>query len=467
MGNIQFYASTGFSQLFACAIIKPVDLLFRHLSDWSGLPLGCPVLQPENHFSERIASADYLRIKGDESMDYGISDFMQKTHGTWVDIDLDALSHNLREIQRLAGPHQKLCAVVKADAYGHGAVVYARFLEAHGVQQLAVASISEGIELRNAGCKLPLLLLGWTPDFRAEDLLNFDLTPTVFTVEQARHFSSVARHIKSTMKVHVKIDTGMNRLGFLPTDESREAILSISRLPGIEIEGIFSHLALFFTDDNRFSLQQTDRFLTFVKQLERDGLFIPLRHIANSAGLIDVPGDGFNMVRVGSALYGLAPRTGIPQEVMNLKPAMTFKTTISHVKDLKAGEGVSYGHAYIAPSDRRIATIPVGYVDGITKIGSGRTYALTGKKRVLQIGLICMDQCLLDVTDAGSVSQGDEVILFGSDGVNTITPEERAEILGTGNCEIVCAVSRRVPRVYRSNGQVVKVVNYLLDPHGQ
>ena len=415
----------------------------------------------ETESAERLLNLN----KGVESMN-DRDDFMHKTQGTWVDIDLDALSHNLREIKRLAGS-QKLCAVVKADAYGHGAVVYARFLEAHGVQMLAVASVSEGIELRNAGCDLPLLLLGWTPDFRAEDLLHFNMTPTVFTLEQAHHFSSVAVHLNKTMKIHVKIDTGMNRIGFLPTDESREAILSISRLPGIEIEGIYTHLALFFTDDNRFSLQQADRFITFVRNLEKDGLFITFRHIANSAGLIDVPRDDFNMVRVGSALYGLPPRSGIPQESMNIKPAMTFKTTISHVKDLKAGEGVSYGHAYIAPSDRRIATIPVGYVDGITKIGSGRTFALTGKKRVPQIGLICMDQCLLDVTDAGSVSQGDEVVLFGSDGVNTITPEERADILGTGNCEIVCAVSRRVPRVYRAGGQIIKVVNYLLDPHGQ
>jgi alanine racemase len=150
----------------------------------------------------------------------------------------------------------------------------------------------------------------------------------------------------------------MNRIGFFPTDESRKAIISISRLPGIEIEGIFSHLALFFTDDNRFSLQQAEKFITFVRQLEKDGLFIPYRHIANSAGLIDVPGDDFNMVRVGSALYGLPPRAGIPRELMDIKPAMTFKTVISHVKNLKAGEGVSYGHAYIAPSDRKIATVP-------------------------------------------------------------------------------------------------------------
>ena len=387
---------------------------------------------------------------------------IEKTNGTWVDINLDALAHNLKEVKRLAG-RMDLCAVVKADGYGHGALVCAHHLQSLGVQRFAVANVTEALELRLGGIHQPILILGWTPEHRMKEVVQHNLTPTLFALSQAEHLSREAELMCGKASVHIKIDTGMNRIGFYPTMESMEAILAISRLPCLKIEGIYSHLALFFTSDNHFSLHQAHLFLDFVRTLKREGLDIPLLHMANSAGLLDISDEGFNMVRVGSALYGLYPRSGISAGQMNLKPAMTFKTLISNVKTLAAGQGVSYGHTYVTPETRRIATVPVGYVDGITKIGSGKTDALVRGKRARQVGMICMDQCMLDVTHVPEVTQGDEVIFFGTDGTHTITPDERAEILGTGNCEIVCSVSRRVPRVYWQNGQIVQVVNYVTD----
>lgn len=384
----------------------------------------------------------------------------QKVNGTWIEVDLDAITHNVTEVKRLAA-HQTLCAVVKADGYGHGAVVCARLFQKMGIDFFAVASVTEAIELRRAGIDSSILLLGWTPDHRITDVIEHRLISTVFSLDQAKTYAETAEKLSVVHPIHLKIDTGMNRLGLPPTEASLNEIIAIGRLPQLEIQGIFSHLALFFTEDNGFSMQQSRTFLSFVHQLEKRGLHIPVKHIANSAGLLDAPSEGYNMVRVGSALYGLNPRANIPREQLNIRPAMTFKTVISHVKTVEEGQGVSYGHTYITPSSRVIATVPVGYVDGITKIGSGRTEALVRGKRVPQVGMICMDQCLLDVTAVPDAALGDEVIFFGSDGQHEISPDERAEILGTGNCEIVCAVSRRVPRVYLSKGKVVETVNYV------
>ncbi len=390
-------------------------------------------------------------------------DFHHKVNGTWVEIDLDALAHNVKVVQRLAGD-QTLCAVVKADGYGHGAAVCAKLFHQLGVNYFAVASMTEGIELRQAGIQVPILLLGWTPDERIPHVVEHRLTPTVFQFSQAILYAEAAAQQSCQLPVHIKIDTGMNRLGLPPVAASLDEIMAINHLSSLTIEGIFSHLTLFFTNDNRFSLEQSARFLSFVQQLESRGITIPLKHMANSAGLLDIPRQGFNMVRVGSALYGLNPRAHIPHEQLPIRPAMTFKTVISHVKTVPEGQGVSYGHTYITPTPKRIATIPVGYVDGITKIGSGKTEALVRGKRVPQVGMICMDQCLLDVSTVPDAATGDEVVFFGSDGRQAISPDERAEILGTGNCEIVCAVSRRVPRVYYSQGKVIQTVNYVTDP---
>lgn len=385
-----------------------------------------------------------------------------KVNGTWVEVDLDALTHNVAEIKKLAGS-QTLCAVVKADGYGHGAVMCTRLFQSLGIDFFAVASVTEAMELRAAGIEAPLLLLGWTPDHRIPDVIEHRLIPTVFSLTQAKIYAAASAYRSKVQPVHIKIDTGMNRLGLPPTEQALEEVMAISKLSHLEIQGIFSHLALFFTDDNRFSMQQSLTFLDFVHRLEERGLHIPCKHIANSAGLLDVSSEGYTMVRVGSALFGLNPRAGIPKEKLNIKPAMTFKTVISHIKMVEAGQGVSYGHTYVTPSPRKIATVPVGYVDGITKIGSGKTQALVRGKRVPQVGMICMDQCLLDVTHVPDAAQGDQVVFFGSDGHQEISPDERAEILGTGNCEIVCAVSRRVPRVYVSKGTPVDTVNYVTD----
>ncbi len=384
------------------------------------------------------------------------------THGVWAEINLDALADNLKEIRRLTGPNTEICAVVKADAYGHGSVVCAKELIALGVNRLAVANISEGIELRQANISVPILIMSYTPSDRAYDLIQYQLTPTILSYQQAKVLSDVTQKLNQTLPMHIKINTGMNRLGFMPTEESANEITKINDLPGLYLEGIFSHLALFFTSDNRFSIKQSGLLKQFVHSLQEKGLSVPLVHLSNSAGLLDLEGDFFDMVRPGSALYGLPPRAGLTKEQMNIRPVMSIKTVISTVREISPGEGVSYGHTFVADKSTKVAAVPMGYADGITKIASGKTYALVRGKKVLQIGMICMDQCLLDVSEVDEVHPGDEVIFVGSDGQREITADERANLLGTGNCEVVCSVSRRVPRVYYRNAEIVQIENYLL-----
>ena len=384
------------------------------------------------------------------------------THGVWAEINLDAFADNLKEIRRLAGPETEICAVVKADAYGHGSVMCTKELIAMGVTRLAVANISEGIELRCAEVSVPILIMSYTPLDRANDLIQHNLTPTVLSWQQAKVLSDAAQKQNRIVPIHIKINTGMNRLGFMPTEESASEIAKISDLPGLYLEGIFSHLALFFTPDNRFSIKQAGLLKQFVHSLQEKGLSVPLVHLSNSACLLDLEGYFFDMVRPGSALYGLPPRAALTKEQMNIRPVMSIKTVISTVREINPGEGVSYGHTFVADKSTKVAAVPMGYADGITKIASGKTYALVRGKKVLQIGMICMDQCLLDVSEVEEVHPGDEVIFVGSDGQQEITVDDRANLLGTGNCEVVCSVARRVPRVYYRNGEIVHVENYLL-----
>ncbi|RQD71873.1 MAG: alanine racemase [Tindallia sp. MSAO_Bac2] len=387
----------------------------------------------------------------------------ENTHGTWAEINLDALAANLEEILRLTGAKSEICAVVKADAYGHGAVVCSREFISLGVSRLAVANISEGIELRNAGIQVPILIMSYTPDHRAADLIQHQLTPTVISWQQAEALYKTARNLNKSLPIHIKINTGMNRLGFQPTFESAETIQKISSLPNLQLEGVFSHLALFFTADNSFSLKQANILKNFVRSLEDMGISVPIVHLSNSAGLVDLEDEFFDMVRPGSALYGLPPRAGMNKSQMNIQPVMSIKTIISAVRNIEAGDGVSYGHTFIADKPTKIAAIPMGYADGITKIASGKTYAIVRGKLVQQIGMICMDQCLLDVTGVEEVTAGDEVIFVGTDGNLQITADDRALLLGTGNCEVVCSVSRRVPRVYYKNNRIIHIENYLID----
>ncbi|WP_432662176.1 alanine racemase [Wukongibacter baidiensis] len=387
--------------------------------------------------------------------------FEKKVNGVWTEINLDNIAHNTREAKRLIKKGTILCGVLKADGYGHGAIQIGKTLLENGVERFAVANISEAIELRKANFDVPILILSYTPEYRANDIIKYDITQTVYNYNQAKFFSEAARELGTKAKLHIKVDTGMNRIGYVPCIESVKEIIKIMTLPNAEVEGIFTHFAQSFIEDKTPCHIQVEKFLWVINELERNGIHIPIKHVSNSAAVTDLPQYNFDMVRVGSTLFGLPHMDNIDKNRIDLMPAMTLKTVVSNVKMVPKGEGVSYGYTYITPNNRKIATLPLGYVDGLTRIGSGKSLGIIRGQKVCQVGIICMDQCMLDVTDIENVEIGDEVILLGTDGKNEITADDRAKILGTGNCEIVCAVGRRVPRVYKSNGRIVDVVNYL------
>ncbi|WZL72963.1 alanine racemase [Clostridiaceae bacterium 35-E11] len=382
--------------------------------------------------------------------------------GVWAEINLDHIAHNTREAKRLIKKDTILTGVLKADGYGHGAVAIGKTLLENGVDRFAVATLSEAIELRKAGYEVPILILSYIPKDRVADVIKYDITQTIYRYEQAEIFSKTAAEMGKIVKLHMKIDTGMSRLGFLPDDESICIISKILELPNIEIEGIYTHFALSFIKDKTFTHKQMDKYMWVINKLEKLGIHIPIQHVSNSATVTDLPEYNLDMVRVGSTLYGLPHIENIDKNRIDLRPAMTVKTRISNIKTLPKDVGVSYGLKYVTPSKRKIASIPVGYVDGFTRIGSGKIQAIVRGRKVPQVGTICMDQCMLDITDVDNVDFDDEVILLGSDGVNEITADEKANILKTGNCEIVCSIGRRVPRVYISGGKVIDVVDYLL-----
>jgi alanine racemase len=387
---------------------------------------------------------------------------LKKIGGVWAEINLDNIAHNAREARRIIKKDAIFMGVLKADGYGHGAVAIGKTLLENGVDRFAVATISEAIELRNAGYEVPILILSYTPDYRTDDVIKYDITQTIYSYEQAKDYSEVAKRLGKTAKVHIKIDTGMSRLGLLPCEESIDEISKMCELSNVNIEGVYTHFALSYVGDKTFTHEQVDRFMWIVSELEKRGIDIPIKHVSNSAAAIDLPEYNLNMVRAGSILYGLPHREDFDKSIIDLRPALMVKTKISNVKILPQNVGVSYGLKYVTPCKKKIASIPVGYVDGFTRIGSGKIKAIVGGQKIPQVGTICMDQCMLDVSGVANVDVGDDVILLGSDGVNAITADENANVLGTGNCEIVCSIGRRVPKVYISENKVIEVVDYLL-----
>lgn len=381
----------------------------------------------------------------------------------WAEVNLDNLAHNLKEVKRICQRGTIITAVVKADAYGHGVVRAAKtFLEA-GADRLAVAKLSEGLELRKNSIVHPILVLGYTPASEGEKILENNLIQTVYSLEEATKLSEIAQSLNKTLKVHIKIDSGMGRLGFLPDDRAVESITNICKLKNIEVEGIYTHLALADEKDKTFTLLQMERFQWVIKALEEQGVNIPIKHISNSAAIIDLDDFNLDMVRAGIMLYGLYPSNEVNKLKVNLKPAMTLKCRVSNVKEMCAGNGISYGHIYKTDKTAKIATLTIGYADGFTRMLSGKGEVSINGKRVPIIGRICMDQSMIEVTGTEDVKVGDEVIIFGDGSNNSPHIDEVATMLNTINYEIVCMVGRRVPRVYVSNGEIVDVKDYLID----
>jgi len=370
------------------------------------------------------------------------------TRPCWAEVDLGAVAHNVREIRRVVKPETKIMAVVKANGYGHGAVQVARTALKHGADYLGVAILEEGIKLRAEGIKAPILVLGYITLDQVEEVLKHHVTATVYTWELARALSAKAVAKGEKAKVHLKIDTGMGRIGFLPQRETVEIIKKICSLDGLLVEGIFTHFAVADERDKTYTRQQFEKFTRLIADLKQEGIQIPLKHAANSAAIIDLPETHLDLVRAGIILYGLYPSNQVDRERINLKPALEMKAKISFVKKVCAGTSISYGRRFIAPGERVIASLPLGYADGYTRRLSNQGEILLGGKRVPVVGTVCMDQFMVDATQVPAVQMGDEAVIIGRQGTEFIPVEEIAERLNTINYEIICMLSERIPRIY-------------------
>ncbi len=374
---------------------------------------------------------------------------------TWAEISLDNLTHNFETIRRQVGPKAKLLGVVKADAYGHGAVRVAKHLERLGAGYLAVSNLDECEELRVNGITLPILMLGFTPADQAGRILKNDMTQAVPNLAIAEAYSSAAVHAGGTMKVHIKLDTGMGRLGFQCDDAHFDAslcdILKILTLPGLDVEGVFTHFCV--SDEAadecvEFTKVQHDRFLRMIDAVETQGNFrFRLHHCCNAGGIASYPEWAWDMVRCGIILYG----TGDLAERMGMKPVMTVKTTVSTIKDFDPDTSISYGRQFFTTRPSRIAVLPIGYADGLFRALSGKLRVLTPYGEAQQVGRICMDMCMIDVTDLPQLKVGDEIEVFGEHQLI----ETAAKQCGTISYELLCAVSKRVPRYYYLGGKCV------------
>jgi alanine racemase len=366
----------------------------------------------------------------------------------WAEVSLKAISHNMREVRRLITPGTKIMAVVKANAYGHGAAKVAPVVLKEGADYLAVARVKEGIVLRETGIDAPILVLGYTPFTQFKELMVYDLAQTIYTQEMAALLAQEAAKQKKQVNIHFKIDTGMGRLGFLPAPETLKEILSLARLPYLEIEGIFTHLASADEKNKSVALSQIAKYCQFIEDLKKEGLDIPLRHCANSAAVIDLPQTHLNMVRPGIMIYGLYPSLDVNTNHLNLRPAMSFKARIAQVKKVPAGFKVSYGSTWSTPKPTVIATLPVGYADGYSRLLSSKGQVLIHGQRASVVGRVCMDMCMVDVGHIPDVYPGEEAVLFGTQEGTFLPVEEVASLMGTINYEVVCMVNDRVPRVY-------------------
>ena len=374
-----------------------------------------------------------------------------------ADIDLDAFRFNLDSIKKNINENTQIITVLKADGYGHGAVPLAKEAEKEErVWGIAVATVEEALELRRGGIKKPLLILGYTYQEDYDLIAEEELRPTVFKLSMAQELSQAALRKNKTIKIHIKIDTGMSRIGYRDLEKSVPEILEISRLPGLEIEGLFTHFARADEREKAPSYQQLEKYQAFQKALKEAGLKIPLCHCSNSAGIIRIPEANMDAVRAGIILYGLYPSEEVEKEPVPLKPLMTLKSHIAYIKTLEPGVQISYGGTYTTQKETRVATIPVGYADGYARSLSNKGWVLIRGKKAPILGRVCMDQFMVDVTDIPEARELDEVILLGKSQDQQITMEELGELSGRFNYEFACCISKRVPRIYFKGGKAIE-----------
>lgn len=365
----------------------------------------------------------------------------------WAEINLSNLDYNIKQIKQRVGD-KEIIGVVKADGYGHGSVAVSKVLLENGVKTLAIATLGEAITLREGGITCPIVMLGITPEMYASTLLEYDITPVTSSYENAEAISEAAKNAGKIIEVFVAVDTGMGRIGFLPDDESIEEFKKISSLSNLKIKGLFSHFATADERDKTYAEQQLSHYNHIHEKLKQAGVTIPLRTFANSAAIMELPEAHFDAVRPGIVLYGCYPSCEVDRAQLSIKPVMSVKANIVHLKKVQPGFSVSYGRKFTTQRESLIATLALGYADGYPRFLSGKGRVIVNGVYAPVAGNICMDQCMIDVTDVPDVKLGDEVVIMGSQGDLTILADEIGEKTGTINYEIVCAFGQRLPKVY-------------------
>lgn len=376
-----------------------------------------------------------------------------------AEINLDNIANNVKAVKKRVGD-TKILAVVKADAYGHGAEEVSKVALYSGASWLGVAALDEALKLRESSIFVPVLLLGYTPEAKADEVILNNLTQTVFSYDMALNFSKAAAKLEKPADIHIKIDTGMGRIGFSPDKKSLEIIYKISKLPGINITGIYTHFAVSDEADKSFTVKQYEKFLYMAENTEKILGRKIIKHAANSAAIIDMPEYKLDMVREGIILYGLYPSDYVKKDI-DILPCMTIKTAVSFVKEVDKGVSIGYGRTFFTKRKSKIATIPVGYADGYSRALSNKASIIINGKKAPVVGNVCMDQFMADVTDIDGVCPGTPVTLMGEDNGISISADDLAEIQNTISYEVLCGIGKRVPRVYIRNGSPLKTVSFI------
>ncbi len=379
----------------------------------------------------------------------------------WAEIDLDALAYNMRNIRKKVGDDVRIAAVVKANAYGHSAEDTISVLLEAGADQFAVSSLDEALELRGYAPDRDILVLGNIPYGTEEASVAADIQHAVTSFEKARLLSEAALKLGRIARIHIKVDTGMTRIGFSPDEEGIAEVMKIASLPHVKMEGLFTHFATADEADKSKAIRQHQRYEDFAKRLSEEGIEIEMKHASNSAAIMEMPDTYHDMVRPGIILYGIYPSDEVDRRQLDIRPVMSFKTRIVHVKTLKEDSEISYGGHHLSSAGDQIGTIAVGYADGYTRAQSGKAEVLFRGKRVPVLGNICMDQCMIDLSGFSDVKIGEEVVLIGSQGEEFISADEVGARYHTIGYEVVCAVNRRVPRFFIKNNNVIFRKNYL------
>jgi alanine racemase len=389
---------------------------------------------------------------------------LEKYQRVCAKVDLDAIQYNMEQMHKVIAPGTGIIGVIKTDGYGHGAAAIGQELEQLSyVKGYAVATAEEAMLLRRAGLCKPILILGYTFPYCYEELILHDIRPAVFREDTVEELSACAKRLGKTVKVHVKVDTGMSRIGIRPDEEGLRFVEKVLHTEGVELEGIFTHFAKADEKDKTAAREQLRRMQKFIGEIEiRLGYRVPVKHCSNSAGIIELPEANMDVVRAGITLYGLWPSEEVARDVISLHPVMSLTSHIVYIKELEKDVGISYGGTFVTPKKMRVATIPVGYGDGYPRGLSNKGYVLIRGKIAPILGRVCMDQFMVSVEDIPEAMEGDEVTLIGADANMRITMEELGALSGRFNYELACDIGQRVPRIYTRKGEIVSVKDYSL-----